>query len=294
MIIREYYTFINESKNICFSDKNCPFLWTDGAKDGDFLQAIYDIENCWSSNGFRDDYERLMKMEKDFGVEFAILTLFGYYDSQVCNGGHAQYWDNGYASLDSSGFGNSHIDTGIIHYMVENFKDAGLYDSELGKKVFGILEDAEEVYENFTEGEQRCDSCNGDGEEEESCYNCDGGQILDDCGNCSGDGQYEDEDGEMEDCSECGGEGEVEIDCPDCEGEGLIYNSCDYCDGSGYVDPRQDYKNELDNLDSKYYNINEDWMKYLNEFSKNLIKNKYSKEEWELFKVRNQAEKYNI
>ena len=294
MIIREYYNFINESKNVCFSNEKCPFLWTDGAKDGDFLQAIYDIENCWYKNGFSDDYDRLLKMEKDFGVEYAILTLFGYYNSQVCNGGHVQYWDNGYASFQSSGFGGNHKDIGNVEYMIDHFKDAGLYTSDLNKKIYGILEEAKDIFEYFTDGETQCEHCNGNGEEEDNCYNCEGGKILDTCNNCSGEGEYEGDDGEMEDCSECGGNGEVEENCPDCDGDGIIYNNCEYCDGSGNIDPRQDYENELNFLDNKYYEIYEEWMDYLKSFAKDLIVNRISKEEWGNFKVRINAEKYNI
>ncbi len=291
MIIRNYHNFINESKNFCFSDKVCPFLWTKGAKDGDFLQAIYDIENCWYENGFNDDI--LMKMEKDFGVDFAILTLFGYYDAQVCNGGHAQYWDNGYASIESSGFANSHKDTGNIDYMVEHFKEVGLYTSELNKKIYGILEDAQDIFKIFAEGDVDCEECDR-GEIEEDCGECENGYQLDNCDTCNGEGEIEVGEGEYKDCSECDGVGEVEIECRECGGDGKVHNFCEYCDGAGYVDPSQEYKSQINNLDTKYYKINEDWLDYLKVFAENLIKNMASKEEWEHYILKKNSEKYNL
>jgi len=289
-IIREFKDF---GRKIYETNEECPFLFTESSTDEDFHQAILDVGyNWWQGSDVKSYSEMVYKMEKEFGYKFALLILLGKYNQQVGNGGHIQYFDNGYASAGSSGYGGNHKDIELHEQMIEWFKKAGLDETELGKNIFVVMEDSGDVFGHLSEGDERCDECNGDGEVEEDCYECDRGVIMDSCGNCSGEGEYEGDDGEIEDCPECNGEGEIEQDCPECGGDGTVYNSCEECDGSGYINPADSYSGELDRLDSKYYKI-DGWEDHLNKFAKDIIIEKYP-EEWEKFKIRRSANKYNL
>lgn len=289
-IIREFRDF---NRLIVESKEDCPFLFTDSSTDKDFHQAILDVGFSWWQDKEVESYaDMVYKMEKEFGYKFALLILLGKYNQQVGNGGHIQYFDNGYASAGSSGFGGNHRDIELHDKMIEWFKKVGLDETNTGKIIYDVMVESGEFFEDMSEGEQRCDKCDGDGEIEEDCYNCDRGVVMDTCPECNGDGEIEIGDGEYEDCPECGGSGEVEQDCPECGGDGTVHNVCDECDGSGYVDNYKMYGEVLSRLDDKYYTT-DDWEDILNKFSKDIIKEKYP-EEWEKFLVRREAGKYGI
>jgi len=286
-IIRE---FIDFNRKIFETKEECPFLFTNSSTDGEFHQSILDVGYNWwqdNSSDVKSYDDMIYKMEREFGYKFALLILLGKYNQQVGNGGHIQYFDNGYASVDGGSFGE-HKDIELHNQMIEWFKKAGLDDTNTGKNIYDIMLESGEIFEDMTGDDEMCDECNGDGEIEEDCYECGGsGQILDNCPECDGEGEID-----GKECSECGGSGEFEIDCPECGGDGRVYNQCEYCGGSGEINPAESYSGELNRLDDKYYKF-DDWEDILNKFAKDIIIEKYP-EEWEKFKIRREAGKYSI
>ncbi|MCF7866765.1 hypothetical protein K9L67_05990 [Candidatus Woesearchaeota archaeon] len=290
-IIREFRDFnslIFESKDVC------PFLFTDSSTDEEYHQAILDVGYNWwqDKNSEVNSYsDMIYKMDKDFGYKFALLVLLGKYNHQVGNGGHIQYFDNGYASAGSSGFGGNHKNIELHYKMIEWFKNSGLDEIKIGKKIYDIMVESGEIFEEMTEGDQECDMCDGNGEIEEICYNCDNGIVMNTCPECDGSGEIEVGE-EYEECPNCGGSGEIEQDCSDCDGDGKIYSTCSECDGNGNIDNYKMYGEILNRLDTQYYNI-DGWEEVLNEFSKDILKEKYP-EEWKRFLVRKETKKYNL
>lgn len=279
--MKTFKHFIIESLvDSCHENEKNPFKFTNSYYNGDFHQAIMDIGYCWWQNDkVKSREEMIEKMDKDFGYKFALLLLLGGYNYQVCNGGHIQYWDNGYASVGSSGFGGDHKDTELHYKMIEWFKKAGLDNTLFGKKILDIMESAEDVFEDMLD-DPKCSDCNGEGEVEDTCYDCNGdGQIYDNCPECGG---------EDDDCPECNGSGEIEIDCETCEGEGVIYNTCEYCGGEG----EEDFSYQLNILDKKYYEC-KDWEYNVNKFAKDIIFEKFP-EDAKNYDAWVSTKKYNI
>jgi len=160
-IIREFRDF---NRLIVESKEDCPFLFTDSSTDKDFHQAILDVGYSWWQNNEVESYaDMVYKMEKEFGYKFALLILLGKYNQQVGNGGHIQYFDNGYASAGSSGFGGNHRDIELHDEMIEWFKKAGLDETNTGKIIYDVMVESGEVFEDMAEGEQRCGECDGSG-----------------------------------------------------------------------------------------------------------------------------------
>lgn len=215
-----------------------PFIKTNSYESGDYHQAILDVAYGWLKSENLDYTEMVDKMKENFGEDFALLVLLGSYNYQVCNGGHSQYFANGYASAHEGGYGStkSNID---LHNNMMNwlFDNSTLYNSTEGKKVYDIIEEAGDVFEKMLGGSGRCGRCGGDGETEIGCY--------------------------------CGGDPE----CPECEGTGRAYQTCSDCDGNGKIDPEEIYDYELEPLDDKYYDIYEDWMEFLNDYARKIIEN---------------------
>ena len=101
--LKKFRIFENNNIN-CWEDKENPFKYTESYLNGEFHQSILDIGYCWWQKELVDRYSDMIeKMKDDFGKEFAILILLGKYNQQVGNGGHQQYFDNGYASAGSDG-----------------------------------------------------------------------------------------------------------------------------------------------------------------------------------------------
>ncbi len=259
------------------------FFDTDSIKVGDFHQAILDVGyDAWNLNKLWSYNDMVEFVKSEYGDKFALLILLGKYNQQVGNGGHVQYFDNGYASVVSSGVGD-HKEVEQHEDMIDMFrKTSELFDIPEGKKIYDIMVEFGGVMEEFV-SDERCGECDGDGEIEEDCQSCNGdGTILDDCPECGGDGEIEDDDGATEECSNCGGVGEVEIECEECGGTGTISEYCENCDGSGYEEKDSI---SLSRLDDMYYKI-DDWEDILNDFSEKILKDKYP--------VEMKANKYNL
>ena len=230
-------------------------------KNGDYTQAImnyaYSKWNDDKHKGGIDEY-----MEKNFHPHFALIIMLGKYNYQVENGGHSQYFYNGYASYGSSGIMYDHKDIERHLKMMELLKETPLIEKEIGKKVYNIMKKFASIMENPGEN---CYGCDGDGTIEDTCDNCHGtGDSLHCCEDCDCEGTID-----GEDCLNCNGDGEIEVTCEECGGSGKIDIDCEDCEGTG----KENKTHELEQIDEPYYEINNEWLEHLNEYSKVLIDN---------------------
>jgi hypothetical protein len=163
-----------------------------------------------------------------------LVRLFGNYHYQVNNGGHNQYFDNGYASsydYDKGFFGRKTDDLDLHKEFIR-----------LVKKYFPCNEITTEFVNNLEcfishVQETECDCCDGSGYcyDEAECQFCNGSGFIDDesCDNCNGSGFIDDE-----------------SECWNCNGDGVIHDDFDVVDG--------------DCLDKKYYSIEESVLSVFN------------------------------
>jgi hypothetical protein len=177
-MIKKWFQFITES-----TDTN-PFMNSDYYK-GDYIQAIYNVfYKYMNDNSNRTNYDSIKYLKDSYGEEFALIVLLALYNSQVCNGGHSQYFHNGYASQHTEGFFKDHKDLGLLEEM--NFLLEKYLSSDLSKKVLTITQKAKNILEDIISYD------------DEECYDC------------GGDGEIESYDDEYETCSTCHGEGKVD------------------------------------------------------------------------------------
>lgn len=236
------------------------FLKNEDFANGDVHQAIIDLAHDeWHKNkdwGYGDACNWL---QKNFG-NLALLAMYlGKYNYQVGNGGHSQYFYNGYASSDSKGFSSNYEDIDNHENFVELFKQLNLYNLlPSGKEAYDIISKFEL---DLIDEVEKCDYCGGNGEEE--CSNCSGDGNIE-CDVC--DGQGEDEEGNR--CDNCDGKGSIE--CGDCEGRGGY--TCEECDGQGEVETGNKIPETRawNTLDDKWYKINDKLMEEFNDYLKNL------------------------
>jgi hypothetical protein len=246
--------YIKLFENFKFFD----FKETEDYQQGDYHQAIMNVGyNAYNKENIESAEDMFEYVESNFGKDFKMLIQIGNYNYQVGNGGHSQYWHNGYASQGSSGCMADHKDCDNLKDMIESIRHSIFYKKYTTPKL--VVRMMEEYKNILDEYDERCDECNGQGYKDEDCDNCHtNGTIEDSCDYCDGD-----------DCEECGGKGYIEEDCFDCNGQGYISYDCEYCD-NGY--------NELhvDHLDDPYYNISDKFMEECNDFAKRVIDNYYN------------------
>lgn len=173
--------------------------------------------NCMSTE-FKSDVKKLLENNKDIFDAFVdkfdeyltdnsndflnnleeiderclFIRLFLNYHNQVCNGGHYQYFDNGYASTETINKGcfstkSNNID--LHHQMISLFqKYFDVSSNEIYKKFLSIIS---EFCNSITEEE--CNECEGSGEiefesededgyittEYETCNYCNGSGVTD-------------------------------------------------------------------------------------------------------------------
>ena len=250
--------------------------------NGDVSDAITDvIYDRWHLDN-NMNYNAILEWTKnEYGMIPYFSMMFSLYDGQVCNGGHLQYYDNGYASSNSRGFGQTYENIDIHEDFVDTFKKLNLEN---------VLKDGDIVYNiisSFTldldSDIEECDNCGGSGWI--NCESCNGeGHVK--CNTC--DGYGEDDDGNR--CSECDGDGV--IDCDECYGKGDA--RCGDCDGSGEYDtgnmiPDTSYWNDLD---LQWYKINESIRNQYDDYLKTLILD--GEEIKKLVEFANSSQKYNI
>lgn len=110
--------------------------------DGDVWQKILNVAYAkWQENDESTYADIISWVKLSYGPLAALAVLFGKYNQQVCNGGHAQYFDNGYASAESDGCFTSHKDIKLHEEMIKLFKK--YCDIRLKDDVLNILEQFE-------------------------------------------------------------------------------------------------------------------------------------------------------
>jgi len=196
-------------------------------KDGDAHQSILDIAYAeWQRRDGWDYADMIDWLAETYGDLPMFAVLAGKYNQQVCNGGHTQYFDNGYADGKGGCF-QDHDPEGPLHQelvlMMEKF---GLQDQPVYAIMKEFRVDLDE--DRYVEEHVDCDDCEGTG------------MAL------SPDDNEEDEE---------------ESDCYSCTGRG--YND-EEVSNEEYGTVTNDF--ELGKLDSRYYEVNDDWMKFLESF----------------------------
>jgi len=207
-------------------------------KEDGYWQTILDLAyNEWQDDKNKEvnSYTSMIEWTREKYGDFAVMViLLGKFNQQVCNGGHMQYYDNGYASRDDDGsyrggFGHSHGEQIALHEeiaeLMNEFALPGVND--LTEKVYNVVKDfkVEIDDEEYTE---------------DYCY-------------------------------ECGGSGEM-ADYDDPEND--EYVTCSNCDGSGTEENyNENYghpynTSEWDSLDTRYYEVNEEWEKWFENYVK--------------------------
>lgn len=258
--LKKYLIFESDSNNPEKSELD--ILSMEDYKKGDFHQAILNLGYFkWDKNENWSYTDVVNMLASKYHPEFKLMTLIGKYNQQVNNGGHSQYFENGYASGEGGAFSPK---KGIrLHDdMIELFEKSKLLNMD--KVCQEVLEIMKKFQSEMEDYDEKCDYCQGQGYTEEPCFDCDGSgsdEVEVDCPDCDGDGEIDDED-----CSNCFGNGSVteEEDCEYCDGSGESTHDCEYCE-QGYVSPY------IDNLDDEYYKISDKFMEICNSYSEKLI-----------------------
>ena len=273
-----YFTVRNESKFKDLLMKQRDFA------EGDVLNGIIDVAyNYWqkpeNKNLYYDNIVDYVGNEYGFLPLFCLL--FGSYNGQVCNGGHNQYFYNGYASSTSRGLYGKYEDIEKHEEFVLLFKDLD-FDTILphGKIAYDIILSFELNLEDEIE---TCSECDGDGKID--CSECNG-EGNKDCPECDGSGEVE----ENVECGNCDGKGYLE--CDECESNGKI--NCDNCGGEGEEEtgekvPEIKY---WETLDTRWYKINTDIEKELNDYLKTLTLN--GEKITDLIELAKSTQNYNL
>ena len=167
---------------------------------------------------------------KKYGPITKLATLIGKYNQQVGNGGHFQYFDNGYANEGGGCMSNHDPDELILHQdMIDSMEEC--------KDLFDCCPQYHPVLEIMKRFQPEVDT---EAYDECECYNC------------NGSGTVSREDEEDEDA------GEWEDQCDDCDGTG--YEQCENENRGMLLN-----QSCLDQLDKEYYQVMEGWMNCLNE-----------------------------
>jgi len=123
-------------------------------------------------------------LNTNYGPLAKMALLIGKYNQQVCNGGHVQYLDNGFASAEDGGFGDEFSEFDLHTELTALVKQYG--EIPLQSELVAILDKFA-----LTESTETCGDCGGSGEYEEEDEE---GNITDtySCGACHGQGEIED------------------------------------------------------------------------------------------------------
>ncbi len=100
-------------------------------REGDFHQATLDLFfAAWQTSRQGDSYSELIqKFQDQVGDLAAFAVLCGKYNQQVENGGHLQYWDNGYAGRES-----------VLHdKMMDLMETLGAHKTAQGAEVYRVM-----------------------------------------------------------------------------------------------------------------------------------------------------------
>lgn len=128
----------------------------------------------WQKNKSWNYSDMIDYAANSFGKFAALALLVGKYNQQVTNGGHMQYFHNGYASRDSGGCFSNHDNIELHIEMLDLMKEFG-FENE---PVYAIMK-------GFDIVELDCEECGGTGQLEEydeeedeytteHCWTCNG------------------------------------------------------------------------------------------------------------------------
>jgi len=156
-----------------------------GVSEDGIWQSILDIGYDEWVNHQKWSYDDMLKwMNKNYGDFATMAILIGKYNQQVCNGGHLQYFDNGYATSGGGMFNLHSEDIHLHNEMMELMEKFELNTmDELTVAVFNIMIDFNVQLDEEQYCYDHCSECGGRGtinsidEEEEECPDCDGGEI---------------------------------------------------------------------------------------------------------------------
>lgn len=188
-----------------------PHLGRHQQPDAGVHQAILNIAyDRWQKTPGWDYSDMVNWMADEFGGIAKFAVLIGKFNQQVLNGGHSQYFGNGYCGqiVDEHNRRNASNDPScpLHHEMAELMRLSCFSQTPIGSKAYEIIRRFR-VEENPTED---CSDCGGSGECDYDCEECHGTGDIDDerCSECDGHGRKEHR------CETCGGDGQVESNHP--------------------------------------------------------------------------------
>lgn len=150
--------------------------------------TIHEMDSIFDNIQSKNRLEQIEVVSEQLSPVHAWLRLFADYNYQVENGGHSQYFGNGYHSTTQSGcMDNVSTNCDVLVKLME-MTSLYLDEFEHLKPVFEVMKQIRIEIET---------------EEYEDCFSCRNGQVE----------EYNDDTGEYDD-----------VDCPECGGEGQIYN----------------------------------------------------------------------
>lgn len=110
-------------------------------QNGDVHQSILNLAyDKWQESDC-SHIQWMSWVELELGKLAAFAVLIGKYNNQVHNGGHAQYFYNGYASGDGGCFVDHDPECPLHWRMVELFQELKFDSTKLGREVLAILKD---------------------------------------------------------------------------------------------------------------------------------------------------------
>jgi len=111
--------------------------------EGDVLSGIIDV--CFIEYKSGIDYNEFLDVVKEkYGVLPYFCVMLGSYNGQVCNGGHIQYYDNGYASSKSKNHSRTYDNVDVHVKLLMMFKFLKISEhvpKKLGDDVYSIMKD---------------------------------------------------------------------------------------------------------------------------------------------------------
>lgn len=148
----------------------------------DPLQAILDIAyGAPQSTSGWSYVEMLTIANKQMGEEALLFIMLGKWNQQVGNGGHCQYFTNGYAGGKEDFPKETTQETPLHQHMVTLFQQYNLQNLPKGNEVLEILKDFHVDLDADNTVTSSCDNCGGCGSnDDEVCSECSGtsGAIL--------------------------------------------------------------------------------------------------------------------
>lgn len=155
----------------------------------DLREVFYKIWQDKDNDAINSYSDMVEYALEKYGALPAFTILVTSYIGQVNNGGHAQYFDNGYASR---GGQSSGVDDLELHdLMLSLWKEVGINDfSKSAKLCYNVASQVE-----LEKRAEDCQYCDGSGQEEyEEEYEDDDGDTYTEteystCGNCGGSGE---------------------------------------------------------------------------------------------------------